>query len=355
MSQRPTINRELIARVFFFACFAFLLYQLFLLARPFIGALLLAVMLAITFYPVYKRIHRTVASPTFAALGSTAFVILAGLLPLLGALWITVHEAGKLIPTMQSVIAEMKSGQSDFIVSHLPFFLQERATSLFDTLKGMDIDLEAVVMENIQDIGYSVSSIGGFAARNAIFIFFKGVVMLLTLFFTFRDGLKFLDWLIKVIPLEQNQKEALAKNAYETFRAVSVGVFITAAVQGFTAMIGFMIAGVRLPVLLGIATGFVSLIGASFIVTLPVAIFVLTSSKAWGIFLLLWGSVLVGFMDNLIRPILIGSRARMPFFLVFFSILGGLKAYGLLGIVLGPVLVASILTFIRLYREAYHQ
>jgi predicted PurR-regulated permease PerM len=118
-------------------------------------------------------------------------------------------------------------------------------------------------------------------------------------------------------------------------------------------MIGFFLAGVRMPVLLGVAVGAVSLLGASFIICIPVALFAMLESTGRGIFLLLWGAILVGWLDNLLKPMLIGSRARMPFVLVFFSILGGIKMYGLVGLLMGPILVACVLTFIRIYRETY--
>jgi predicted PurR-regulated permease PerM len=173
------------------------------------------------------------------------------------------------------------------------------------------------------------------------------------LFFAFLDGDAFLRWTLNLIPMETSHKNALAKRAYDTFRAVTAGVFITAAAQGATAMLGFLIAGVNLPVLLGLAVGAVSLLGASFIITMPVALFMFKDSVGWGIFLLLWGMIVVGWLDNLLKPLLIGSRARMPFILVFFSILGGLKMYGLLGLILGPILMASLMTFIKIYRDTY--
>ena len=77
-------------------------------------------------------------------------------------------------------------------------------------------------------------------------------------------------------------------------------------------------------------------------------------STGWGIFLLIWAIGVVGIIDNFLKPILIGSRAQMPFILIFFSIVGGIKLYGFLGFILGPVLVASFLSFVKIYREEYN-
>jgi predicted PurR-regulated permease PerM len=325
MSSRFTINREMLTKVFFFAAFAFLLYQLFLLAKPFLGALLVSIILGIACFPLHRRLRSVIPNPHLSAL----------------------------ISTVQNIMESLRSGDLHFFKDNLPPWLADHAATLVHKLQSINVDVETIVMDNIRDLGFQLTTMGSFVARNAIFIFFKLMVAVLSLFFIFRDGETIFNKILKLIPLEQHHKIALAKNAYETFRAVTIGVFLTAATQGFTAMIGFLIAGIRLPVLLGFATAFTSLLGASFIVTLPVALFVMINNTGWGIFLLLWGMLVVGLLDNFLKPILIGSRARMPFVLVFFSLLGGLKMYGLLGLVLGPILVASVLTFIRIYREAY--
>ena len=186
------------------------------------------------------------------------------------------------------------------------------------------------------------SALSAFAARNAFIMLFKFVIMVMSLFFMVRDGEKLLAWFINVIPMEHSHKQAVAKTAYETFWAVTIGVFLTATAQGLTAMIGFMLAGVRMPVLLGMFTCVVSLLGVSSVICVPVALFVLMENTAKGLFLLFWGAIVVGWLDNILKPIFIGSRARMPFVLVFFSILGGIKMYGLVGLILGPVVVACV-------------
>ncbi len=95
------------------------------------------------------------------------------------------------------------------------------------------------------------------------------------------------------------------------------------------------------------------MLGASFVVTLPVAYTVMRESRGWGIFLFIWAIGVVGILDNFLKPILIGSRARMPVILIFFSIVGGIKLYGLLGFMLGPMLLASFLSFVKIYQEEY--
>jgi predicted PurR-regulated permease PerM len=353
MPSRFTIDRELLIRVFFFTTFAFLLYQLFLLARPFLFSILVATMLTVIFYPFYKAIRRRVRNPNGAALLATTGVVLLGVLPLVGMIWMVLRESGNLIPAVQGVMETLSNGDFSSFKDSLPPTLYSTLERFNVTLARLNIDLEPFVLDNARELGARMASVGGLIARNALFTFFRLVIMVICLFFMFKDGESFFTWILNLIPMEQGHKQAVARSAYETFRAVTAGVFLTATAQGLTATIGFLIAGVRLPLMLGLTTGITSLLGASFVITLPTALVMMMENPWRGIFLFVWGAVVVGFLDNLLKPILIGSRARMPFVLVFFSILGGLKMYGLLGVILGPMLVAAVLAFVRIYRDAY--
>jgi len=113
-------------------------------------------------------------------------------------------------------------------------------------------------------------------------------------------------------------------------------------------------AGVGLPILLGAATAVAALfpLGGSALIWLPVSIYAFYSvSHGVGIFLFLWGFLVVGLTDNFLRPILIGSEAKLPIVLVFIGVIGGFRVYGLMGLLLGPVIVACMLAFVKIYRQ----
>lgn len=354
MSERFTFDRQLLIRVFFFATFAFLIYQTFLLAKPFMAAILVAGLLAIMFFPLCVRLRKLLKNDALAALIMTLGVVLAAILPLAWLGWFLFREADQLIPAVQNITQSLNSGNLTFSSLNIPPFLQSFVTKILSLFERLEVDLRPIMLQAAQSIGSRITSFGALIAKNAVFTFFKTLLLIFSLFFAFKDGDKFLKWFLTLIPMEPAHKQVIAKRAIETFKAVTIGVFLTAAAQGITAMIGFLVSGhVNLPVLLGIATGIASLLGASFIITLPTAFIVFRESMGWGIFLFIWGAVVVGFMDNVLKPVLIGSRARMPFVLIFFSILGGIKMYGLLGLIVGPVLIASVLTFVKIYREAY--
>jgi predicted PurR-regulated permease PerM len=355
MPQPIAFNRQRLVQAFFFVTFGFLLYQLFHLARPFLPGMLGAGMLALAFSPLYSWTKKTVRNSNLAALLMTIVVTLLAVLPLVITGFVLVQEADKLIPTIQNYLGALKEGDLQAVAGHLPPAFQTPMERVLSHMKESGINLEPMIMNQIQSLGHSLISLGRFSARKFIFGIMNALVLLVSLFFAFRDGESLFEWVLSLLPMEEAHKRAIARRAYETFRAVAIGVSVTAAAQGFLAMIGFLIAGVKLPVLLGLATVISSFLGASWLVTLPVALFVLSHNTFWGVFLLFWGLVMVGLLDNLLKPILIGSRARMSFFLILFSIIGGVKAYGFLGFILGPVLVASLLTFIKIYREEYNR
>jgi predicted PurR-regulated permease PerM len=352
MNEHP-FKRDALIRIFFFGAFALILYQLFLLARPFFTAMLGAALLAMMFYPLHRRTLRFVRNDNVAALLTTFGVLLLAVLPLLGLVWYLVREAADLVPAAQIVLDELRNNDLSAIAAHLPGFLRhgiDYATAVFDRI---NIDMKQVVLDHAQAVGAEVTAWGTGALKNIFATLLNGIILSVALFFAFRDGERFLKWALSLVPMKEAHKRIVEKRVYETFRAVVIGSIVTAAVQGGTAIIGFLIAQVHLPVMLGIGTAMASLLGSSFLVTLPVALPVLHTRPAWGVFLLVWAVGIVGVLDSVLKPILIGSRAQMPFILIFFSIVGGIELYGLLGFILGPMLVASFLSFVKIYQEEY--
>ncbi len=336
MTSQFKFNRDNLIRIFFFVAFAFFLAQAFLIARPFLPSLLVASILALMFHPLHRRLRKRVKQPGLAALIMTVGIVITCVLPFVIIVWTLIHESSGLLPAAQNVLSQISQGNLGLYSDRVPTAVLPYYDRLAHFLSDMHFDLREFILDNAREVAVRVSSLGAFAARNAFITLFKFVIMVMSLFFMVRDGEKLLAWIINVIPMEQSHKQAVTKTAYETFWAVTIGVFLTATAQGLTAMVGFMLAGVRMPVLLGMFTCAVSLLGASSLICVPVALFVLLENTARGLFLLFWGLIIVGWLDNILKPIFIGSRARMPFVLVFFSILGGVKMYGLVGLILGP-------------------
>lgn len=175
------------------------------------------------------------------------------------------------------------------------------------------------------------------------------------LFFFFRDGARMIGAVRNVLPMEPAHKELVLARLYDTLSAVIHGTLATAALHGILAGLGFWAAGVPFAVFLGCAAAFVSLLpfGAPTVwaaVTIYVAV---TGSITRTVFLVVAGILVVGTLENFVRPFIIGGRAEIPTVLLFFGILGGLQAYGFLGVFLAPAVIAILVAFIRIFREEY--
>jgi predicted PurR-regulated permease PerM len=175
------------------------------------------------------------------------------------------------------------------------------------------------------------------------------------LFFFFRDGARMLGAIRGFLPMEPEHKDMLLARLYETLSAVVQGTLAVAALQGVLLGLGLAVLGVPFAVLVGCAAAFSALlpVGATGVWG-PVAFYLAVSGSLWrAILLAAWGTLVIGVVDNLIRPLIIGERAEIPTLLLFFGILGGLQAYGLLGVFLAPVVIAMVVAFFRIYRERY--
>jgi predicted PurR-regulated permease PerM len=179
-------------------------------------------------------------------------------------------------------------------------------------------------------------------------------ILAIGIFFFLRDGGRWVRAILDVVPLEQQHKDLLMRRLDETLAAVVRGQLVTAAAQGALSAIGFAIAGLPHPVMLGFGAAFLSLIpfvGAAGM-WVPCAAYLFYVGPTWAaIFMVIWGVLAISLVDNLLKPVLIGEKARIPTFLLFFGILGGLQLYGFLGVILGPLLIGLLLTFAAIYRE----
>jgi predicted PurR-regulated permease PerM len=181
------------------------------------------------------------------------------------------------------------------------------------------------------------------------------MLILILMYFCFRDGERFLRWFLAILPMETEQSHTVAVRVYDTVTAVIRAALITAGLQAALAWASYAVAGVPLALLFGVLTGFTALIpvvGAS-LIWLPLGIFTFVQSPGWGLFLLAWGFFVVSTIDNFIKPIIIGNQARMPILLIFCAMIGGANVYGVTGFIVGPILIALLLAFITIYRDYY--
>jgi len=355
----PSDQRK-IFRWFFFGFFAFLLYQLVLILSLFGDVIIWACSLSLVFWPVFRQVEKRMHGKRNLAAGlSTTAVLLLVLIPLTAVFWIVLVQSTQLYPTVKEWIEVFGSPDSTSLVSMLPDFMQNtiaQVTSWIATTPMLaEFNFEEFMLSNVDATSVMLANFGAATARNLLFGLINLMLILVLMYFCFRDGQRFLHWFFDVLPMESDHAQSVALRVYDTVTAVIRSALITATVQGALALVGYLIAGVPLALLFGVLTGFAALIpvvGAG-LVWLPIGLFVFTQDPFWGIFILVWGFFLVSMIDNVLKPILIGSQARMPILLIFCAMIGGANIYGVTGFIVGPILIALLLAFITIYREYY--
>jgi predicted PurR-regulated permease PerM len=348
------MRREHLFAAFFFLVLAYLLYQFYLILHYFVGPLTWAALLALIFQPLQRWLTQLLRDRDgLAAFLLTTTVILVVIVP---TIYLTVVLATQSADLYQEVKSFVEAGRVSALQDQLRASvfgrLWERLAPAFAAAR---IDLPALTLKTTNVVSVFLVSQAPQAAANVVRFVANIFFTTFALFFFFRDGERMVGAFRDLIPMEPEHKDAVLRRLYDTVSAVVQGNLVTAAVQGLLAGIGIAIVGVPFAILLGVATSFVSLLPfGGPLVWVSVAIYLLIGGEyARAAILVAWGVIVVSSADNVIRPLIIGGRTQIPTVFLFFGILGGLQAYGFLGIFLGPALIAILVAFLRIYREEY--
>jgi predicted PurR-regulated permease PerM len=179
--------------------------------------------------------------------------------------------------------------------------------------------------------------------------------VIFTMYYFFRDGDNIARTVRDSLPLEREQADSILTRTREVIDASVYGVITIAIIQGTLGGLAFWLLGLRSAIIWAVVMTFLSMVPmlGAFIVWVPAAIYLaLTGHWMKALLLAAWGTLVIGMIDNFLRPKLVGSRTRLHELLIFFSVLGGLNVFGVLGVVLGPVVLAITLALIDVYRAA---
>lgn len=353
---RPTASdRQWLFRLFFLGAFAYLIYQSLLILSPFATALTAALIVTMVFYPLHARLVVLLGGTNRAATLSTVLALLTVIVPFLVLVWLLLGEAGAVFPHVRDLFSQ-PTGEAAARSFTLPAVVAGWWARMQAFLAAWHVDLRAVALDSVQQIGNQLTGIGAGMVKNFVLVVFDIVVLVVAIFFFFRDGPQLVRAVVGLIPMEEGDKRMVIARLDETLSAIVRSAFITASVQGSLAGVGFAVAGVGFPVLLGFATALLALVpfvGAA-LVWAPVGLYLLSSGEQTaGIGILIWGAVAVSMSDNLVRTLLISGRTHLSLLLLFPGILGGIQIYGVAGALIGPLVIATLLAFARIYHEQY--
>ncbi|MDO9093212.1 MAG: AI-2E family transporter [Rubrivivax sp.] len=307
---------------------------------PFYGAILWAIVIVLLFAPVHRKLrHRLPGRPNAAALVTMLAVVLVVVLPCLAVISMLALEASSLLQDLQSgELAPLATLQGWY--ASMPGWARR-------WLLGMGLGDFAALQERLladltagsQFIATRVFNLG----QDTFIWMAKLFVALYLAFFLLRDGAAAVRWLRGLVPLSHAHQSSLARRFGAVVRATVRGTLVVAALQGALGGLAFWVLDVRGAVLWGVLMAFLSLLPAvgSALVWAPVAAMLFFGGEVWqAAVLVAWGVLVIGLVDNILRPMLVGRETGLPDSLVMLSTLGGLTLFGLNGFVIGPAMAA---------------
>ena len=343
-------------KYFFVLFFVIVLYLSFIIIKPFLSALLMSAILAYIFYPVYSAVVGKVRSKNLSAFIVSLIIIMLISLPALFALNTIANESqyiyvrarqkfvtGDIIGTCadgESGVCRLSDAFSAFIANpRYRFYLQE----------GVRRSTDYITAEASSFI---------LSLPRVILIIF---ITFFTTFYLFKDGKHFLGKIKDWLPLRKTDRDYVVKKLSEMTHAVVYGTILIAVIQGAAGALGFFIFGVNSPLLWGILMALfalVPLIGTP-IIWGPVGIFIIleglsigqTATITRGVGLLIYGVLVISLLDNILKPYVIGKRAKIHPVLVLVGVLGGIAVFGFPGFIIGPLVLALLATLLEIYEK----
>lgn len=318
-----------------------------LIAWPFLGAITWALTLAILFAPLHERVENFVRHPNSAALLSTAIVIAVVVVP---AAFVVERLITEATSGIQSLQARIEGGELQALLERHP------ALAPFGAWIGRQFDLPSMMSA----LATWLSNLGATFVKGSLLQVVEVFITFYLLFYFLRDRLVARTVIMAWAPLTKPEIEQLLRRVAETVHAIVYGTLAVTAVQGTLGGLMFWALGLPTPLLWGLVMGLLSIVPVlgAFIIWIPAAILLLLDGS-WirTVILTAWGGLVVGSIDNVLRPMFVGNRLRLHTIPAFISIIGGLLVFGAPGFILGPLAVTMTMLVVEFWtrREASNQ
>lgn len=349
-----TFPRNNLFRYFTLILLGFSLYLAYLLAAPFLNTIVLSIVVAACCYPVYNRILNRLNGRAITASTIVMLLLVSCIaIPLSFFLASLIPQA---IESVHAVTTWLQQSQSDTFLSDI------QQNSMLQWLHGQlpfieinETAIKSYLATISKAAGQQIVSIGTTALGDTFNFVAKFLLMLLIVFFLLKDGSQMVAALKYLWPMRESQEDALIHSLRQTSRSVLVGGLLVAILQGIVGGIGLAFAGIT-PLFWGTVMSFCSLIPivGTGLVWIPATIYLLvTSGWEMALFMFLWGAIPVAAIDSFLRPYFMRESAGVSIFFIFLSILGGLKTFGMIGILYGPLILSFVMVMLKIYGEEY--
>jgi len=349
------MTRDQLLSLFFIALLLFIIYQIIGIFAPFMKAIFWAAILAFGFYPIYASVRRRLHSrDTLAAFLMTIVIFMIVVPPVVV---IIVNVTGQAIELYQWSVDYVREGRFSQLIDDVravPWIqtLEERLV----TWEPLTKNVESWILTSSKAVGTFAAAQVGTVTKNIFFVVLNVFLILILLFIFLKDGHKIYRFLYDITPLEEENKKAIFGQINDTFSAVIRGQLLTCLTQALVAGVIYWLLGLPVPILFATATfitALIPVIGAAG-VWVPLAIYLaVTHHFIKAIILSLFGLLVISLIDNIMKPAIIGEKTKLPYFLLFFGILGGIKLYGIMGIFLAPVVLSSFFALVKIYQEKF--
>jgi len=310
--------------------------------EPFMLVLLWAVVLAIVARRPFTALRTWGRGPSLSALLATLGTVLAVLVPVTIVAFGVVQQVASVLPQGQRFIRETLNPEAAWY---------KWASGYVDLGKWLD---PSAISSRLEAIGKSAAASSVSLLGDVLSTAVQFILVLFTVFYLLRDSETLIGGLGGFLPLSKEQFDRFLVRCHDVIAASLRGVLFIAAIQGALGGIGFWALGISSPMFWGVVMFFLSMIpmAGAFIVWVPVAVYLAATGHYWKATLLtVWGGGVIGMADNLLRPRMVGSRTRLHELVVFFSVLGGINVFGVLGIIAGPVVIAMTTSFLDVLRR----
>ncbi len=338
------MNREKLQTSFFIGLLALILVLSLFILLPYLTILVLAVVLAITFEPLYRTLRVNILkNQSLAALATILVVVIAVLTPLTIFGVMVFKEAGGLYAS----VTENDRGLA--FVTHLTESIDQKLKLVN---RGFAIDVNALLK---QMLGWVVGNAGAIFSGIAQSVF--GLLLTMLAFYYFlKDGSRLRDALMRLSPLDDAYDALIVEKLKNAVHSVVLGTLTVAIIQGLLVSIGFYLFGVPNGALWGAVaavTALIPFVGTTIVLLPAIAyLFIFGSTASW-VGLLIWGALAVGLIDNFLTPKLIGRGTQIHPLLILFSVLGGFSFFGPAGFLIGPLTISLLFALFDIYRKIF--
>ncbi len=353
--HRPAGSVGFAARVVLLALAALLAFLVWRILQPLWQPLAWAVLLGALLAPLNERLSRRLGGrPQLASSLTLAGTVLLFILPVAAIATAVAAQSAQLLRRLEQYVPS--AGQKlDLDLFELPWLAQAFAWVHANT--GLTLaQLHGWMIEGSKKLLQTLMSSGGSILIGAVGTLTSFILMLFVLYFVLRDGPRLARQLVPMLPVEERRRTLLWQHLADVTRAVFMGIGLTALAQGVLVGAGFTIAGLPSPLVFGVVAAFAALIpvvGAALVWAPAAVVLAVLGDYGYAIFLAVWGVLVVGMADNILRPVLISGRAEVPTLAVFVGVMGGLSAFGFIGLFIGPIVLGLLVALFRLQVELH--